>query len=259
MSTPPVVRIINRGKGHSYEIDGAKTDGTTTIINDGYPKPGLIGWAANITRKCVMDRWDELVLLRPSERDDILYRARFDHRDEAAERGKRAHDLVYRFARGDEVDVSDELRGYLDAWQAFDADWDPRFLLLETPVFSFEFNYAGTLDAVAELVDGRRWLLDWKTGKDVYNDVALQLAAYRYADVYLDADGETKPMLPVDACASVWIQDGAYELRPVDVTPETFDVFGAVQQVAQWRAAYDPRSGPGALGEALQPPEVIPT
>jgi hypothetical protein len=248
-------RRINRGAGHSYTLDGDKIAGATTILGDGYPKPALINWAANITADCVQDRWSDLLDMAPSERDKLLRRARFDHRDAAAERGKRAHNLIQRLARGEEVDNPDDLSGYLDAYEQFVADWQPKELLIEAPVFSLEYRYAGTLDAVADLVDGRRWLLDWKTGKAIYPDVALQLAAYRYADVYLDAAGDLQPMPPVDVCGSVWIQDGVYELRPIQVGPDEYAAFGAVQAVAEWRAANDDYRNPSDLiGDALQPP-----
>jgi hypothetical protein len=255
MADVPTARRINRGSGHSYTLDGDKISGATTIIGDGFPKPALVGWAANVTADCVLDRWQELLELTPSERDKLLRRARFDHRDEAAERGKAAHTLIQRLTRGEEVEPSDELKGYVDAYLQFVKEWAPKEILVEAPIFSLEYHYAGTLDVIADLADGRRWLLDFKTGKNVYTDVALQLAAYRYADVYLDEDGELKPMVNVEACGVVWIQDGLYELRPVDAGPDAFAAFGAVQAVAAWRARNDDYKNPSdVIGAALQPP-----
>jgi hypothetical protein len=251
--TSPTVRRIDRGSRHSYEIDGQPAAGATKALAEGFPKPALIGWASNVVADLVMDRWDELLTMAPSDRDRLLRRARYEYRDEAADRGKRAHTMIYQLARGAEVDVPDELKGYADAYDRFVEQWKPREVLLETPVFSFEFRYAGTLDVVADLADGQRWLLDWKTGKNVYPEVALQLAAYRYADVYLDANGETQPMIAVDACASVWVQDGVYTVRPVEVTPDTFAAFGAVLDVAAWRSVYD-HINDGAVGAAIDPP-----
>ena len=50
-------------------------------------------------------------------------------------------------------------------------------------------GYAGTFDLLAE-IDGEVWLLDWKTGKGVYEEVGLQLAALHYAEKVL-ADEDT--------------------------------------------------------------------
>ena len=42
-------------------------------------------------------------------------------------------------------------------------------------MYSVTHGYAGTLDLIATLRDGRkRWLLDLKTSKGVYGDMALQ-------------------------------------------------------------------------------------
>lgn len=255
MAATPTLKRINRGSGHSYELDNKTILGATRIIDLGVPKPGLVGWAANVTIDEAKDRWDELVQLPPSQRYKILERARWDHRDEAAERGKAAHKLIQQYARGDEVEPTEELEGYFRAYEQFTADWQPREVLIEAPVFSLEYRYAGTLDVVADLADGKRWLLDWKTGKAIYPAVALQLAAYRYADVYLDAAGEIKPMVSVDVCGSVWIQDGLYELRPVQAGPDEFVAFGAAQQVAEWRAVHDDYKNPSdVIGAALDSP-----
>jgi hypothetical protein len=251
----PSARRINRGRGHSYQVDDQPYDGATKLLDEGFPKPGLIPWAGNVVIDEAKDRWDELVELPPSQRYKILERARWDHRDEAAERGKQAHELIQRYARGEEVEPTEELEGYFRAYEQFRADWQPRELLVETPVFSLEYRYAGTLDVIADLADGNRWLLDWKTGKAIYPVVALQLAAYRYADYYLDQDGQLQPMLPVDRCGSVWIQDGLYELHPIRVGPSEFAAFGAVQQVAAWRQADDDFKNPSdVVGAALDPP-----
>jgi hypothetical protein len=95
-------------------------------LSGGFPKPGLINWSGNVVIDEAKDRWDELVALPPSQRWKILERARWDHRDEAAERGKAAHELIQRYARGEEVEPSEELEGYFGAYEQFRADWQPR-------------------------------------------------------------------------------------------------------------------------------------
>jgi hypothetical protein len=249
----PVFRRINRGKGHSYTVDGEPVDGTTKIIDGGFPKPGLINWAADVTRRCVMDRWADLAEMLPSERDEVLRRARWDHRDEAADRGKQAHDLIMRHARGEEVEPPEPLDGYFRAYEQFVDEWRPRELLIEASVLSTEYRYAGTLDVVADLADGRRWLLDYKTGgKGIFREFALQLAAYRYADYVVGADGRLEPMPRVDRTGCVWIQDGLYELVPVAAGPEAFETFGHVQAVA----AFANGDRGDVVGETLRPPPL---
>ncbi len=47
----------------------------------------------------------------------------------------------------------------------------------ELSLVSEEYQYGGTLDCIA-MVDGKLSLLDWKTGKEVYEDHILQVVAY---------------------------------------------------------------------------------
>ena len=82
-----------------------------------------------------------------------------------------------------------------------------------------------------------RGLLDIKTTRSgIYGETALQIAAYRNAEFYLDADGEEQPMPAVDACGAIWVRADGYDLIPVDASPTTFRTFLYVQQVAKFTA-----------------------
>lgn len=50
----------------------------------------------------------------------------------------------------------------------------------EKTVWSLEYGYAGSADLVG-MDHGRLVVLDWKTGKGVYNEAGLQVAAYAHA------------------------------------------------------------------------------
>ena len=252
MTVQPATRRVNRGRGHSYLLDGAPVDGVTTALNNGYPKPGLINWAFDTASKYAVDHWDDLAQLGAGSRLAQIQKARYAERDEAAVRGTAVHDLAQRLAAGDTVDVPEHLTGHVDAYLRFVEEWDPRELLVEVPVFSREFRYGGTTDLVADLTDGNRWLLDWKTSKgEPYPEAALQLAAYRYAEFYLaDNDLEEHPMPAVDRCGIVWLRADGYDLIPVDAGIDAFVAFGQVQQVAAFRA--EPRER--WIGTPLPPP-----
>lgn len=55
-------------------------------------------------------------------------------------------------------------------------------LAVELTVFSPRFEYAGTLDLWAMGRDRMNYILDWKSGRDVYPEHAVQLAAYANAE-----------------------------------------------------------------------------
>lgn len=234
MSAAPT-RRVDRGRGHHYFLDDTPTVGVTWAIDKGVPKPALVGWAANTTAAAAVDRWDELAELKPSQRLEILKRARWAEKDAAARRGTEVHELAQAYLAGDEITPPEELEGHVDAYVKFERDWQPHELLVEAVVGNRLYGYMGTLDCVAGLVDGRVWLLDWKTGgKGIYPEYALQLAAYRRAEFYLDALGFEHPMPKVDAAGCVWIRADGYDLVPVDTGYDVFEVFLHAMQVARF-------------------------
>jgi hypothetical protein len=221
-------------------LDGEPVDGVTTIIGNGVPKPALVDWAARVTAAAAVDNWDELAQKSASERLRTLEKARWETTRAAATRGTDVHRLAERLAAGEEVTVPEPLVGHVDAYLKFVEDWRPREILVEVPIFNRTRRYAGTLDLIADLADGNRYVLDWKTtGSGIWPEAALQLCGYRYAEFYLDANGQEQPMPGVDQAGCVWLRADGYDLVPVDAGPETFRVFLYVQQVA--RFAKEPR------------------
>src|SRR5882672_7715132 len=49
-------RMITRGRGHSYLLDGQKVPGVTGILDAAIAKPALVGWAANTVSEYVINR-----------------------------------------------------------------------------------------------------------------------------------------------------------------------------------------------------------
>lgn len=255
----PDTRIVNRGRGHSYLLDGAKVPGVTTILGDGYPKPALINWAAKTTAGYAVDHWDELAALNISARMAKLERARWDDVGEASERGREVHTLGQRFLAGEDVTPPDTLAGHLDSYVRFVEEWQPQEVAVEAAVFSREFRYGGRFDLLARLADNLLWLLDKTSRSGVFADVALQLAAYRYADFYVledevdDAGVAVEHDMPtVDRTGVVWLRADGYDLYPLEAGAEAFEIFGAVQQVAEFATS----SKEQWIGDALRPPET---
>ena len=164
-SDMPIARRRNHGRGHSYEIDGRRVDGVTWVLSNGVPKPALIDWAARTVAGYAVDHWDELADETSKQTPPrALERSRFDTSRAAMARGTDVHTIAMQLASGEEVDVPEAIAGYVDAYLRFVEEWKPAELLVEVPVFNRAAGYAGTLDLVADLADGARWLLDWKTG-----------------------------------------------------------------------------------------------
>jgi hypothetical protein len=250
----------NHGRNHSYRDGEAKIPGVTSYLQS-LPKPALVGWAAGAVAEFVVDNLatkqghllaDELeVELRVMAREkevsfpdkwsrskavQLLKGLPNDDRDRAGTRGTEVHRLAHRLAEGAEVDVPEELVGHVDSYLQFRDEWNPTNEIVERPIINRQHVYAGTFDLIADLDHGLgRQLIDIKTSRSgVFGEVALQLAAYRNAEQYLDEDGEEQPMIGVDGCCALWVRADGYDLYPITAGPEEYRVFRYLQQVAIW-------------------------
>lgn len=251
------VRRVSNGKGHWYrDANGNRVPGVTTIIGDGVPKPALINWAGNATADYAVDHWDELTAMMPSARGNTLRKARYFDRDTAANRGTAVHNIAERLVHGNEVDVPDELAGHVGSYVRFLDEWDVRPILVERTVVSHRHGYAGTLDLLAELVDHsdidappQVWLLDIKTNRfGIFGETALQLAGYRYADVWMDQDDIEHPMPVVQRTGAIHVRADDYDLVPVEAGPEQHRDLLYAQQVGRFLAQAN-----SLVGEPLKP------
>ena len=228
------VRRHNVGSGHWYEVDGHKADGVTTLLRQGMP-PRLDKWAAEKTANYALDHWDELSQQPLSERLAAMLAARWAERDRAANKGTQVHKLARQLVAGAAVDVPDELAGHVASYVRFLDDWEPDPLLVEATVVNRAVNYAGTLDLLATFprLPGETWLLDIKTGSSVYGDTALQLAAYAYAETYLDDSGAEQPMIMPQVSAVVHVRSDGYEVYRMPLDGAIFNLFRHVAFVAR--------------------------
>jgi hypothetical protein len=240
--TPPLpTRRVKRGSGWSYYIDSEPVTSVSRIIRGACP-PKLDAWAARLCADYVVNHREELSTLEPSEVIRRVENVPRERRSEAAVRGTDVHSVAERLAAGETVDVPDHLSGHVDSYMAFVRDWEPRELLTETAIIKRQAweggGYGGTFDLLADLGDGQRWLLDYKTtASGVFPEMALQLAGYRYADAFLDSEGAEQAMLAVDACGIVWLRADGYDLIPLTVDAQTFSYFQYAQMVARFREA----------------------
>jgi hypothetical protein len=255
-----VIRRRNIGKNHIYEdaVTGQRIPGVTKLTGDGLPKPALIDWAANATAEYAVDNWERLTAMAPSQRLKVLRGGRYEAKDAAAKRGTQVHALAERLVADEKVAIPDGLDGYVRSYVRFLDDFDVRPVLA-----SEQHGYCGTLDLIADLIDPddpepdpdkvarQRWLLDIKTSRSgIFGEVALQLAAYRYADTYL-ADGEELPMPDVDLCGGIHVRADGYDLIPVTAGIAQFRQFLYVQQVARFAA-----ESRELVGEPIVPPHA---
>jgi hypothetical protein len=253
----------NYGRGHSYKIDGQSVDGVTTLIKGGLPKPALMYWSARTVAEYVADNLDQVTGMAGMGRNSIvaaLKEVPWTARDQAAAKGTEIHGLAEKLLHDQEVDVPEPVAGFVESCVAFLDQYEVKPIAIEAVIGSRRWRYAGTADALVDmrLPDGKqvRAVMDYKTGASgIWPDVALQLAAYRNGDVYLDADGREQDLtaLGLDETAyAVWLRADGYDVYPVNAGPDVFNVFNHLSYVAR---RCDDKKGviKSWLGEALQP------
>ena len=284
-SAAPRLQRRNYGSGHGYTWNGQKIPGVTTVKGV-LDKPGLVKWGARCAAATVVDEWDHLQQLSPTERGKYVEGAPDRMRNTAAVRGTRLHKLAERLLLGEELpqeEIPAELLGMAEnAAKLMDA-WDMEPMLTESPVGHSEWLYAGTLDAVVKTPRFGNVLIDYKTrddGRLPYSDVSLQLAAYRYADVRLREVPQVgprggarpslwveEPMVDVDACAVISVTHDGAQLVPMRADQSVFDVFLHLLEVHEtwirrtgfsWRddPAHDPTVGDPIFPEDNETPAV---
>jgi hypothetical protein len=273
------IKRINRGRGHSYQdANGNKVPGVTTVLGDGIPKPALMDWGPRVTAEYAVDHWDELGQLTPSKRLEKLKKARYEDRDAAANKGTRVHNLAEKLVAGKEVVVPDDLAGHVESYVAFLEDWEPEPMLIEAVVMSHTNGYAGTLDLGAwfdaqQLVDAGLAgdlpelvatleaavdagepvlvILDVKTSRSgIFGETALQLAGYRYADVFVDAKGVEQPMPEFALALALHVRADGYDLFPMTAGREQLRELLYARQVGRFVTEHSR----GYVGPALTPP-----
>ena len=204
MFNPAQVHTIYKKK------DGIRVPSVTTYLSI-LDKPAIIHWA-----------WELGV-------QGLDYRK---VRDQAGDTGTLVHYLVLCQLKGEEPDLSNftpqDLASAASPMSKFnewfmDKDIEP--ILLETPLVSETYSYGGTPDFYGK-VDGCYTLLDFKTGKAVYQEAFYQVAAYKKLLEELGHDVEYAKIIRIGKS-----EDEGFEERATGDLEKHWKIFLACQQV----------------------------
>lgn len=194
-------------KAHTrYKLSDGKTivPGATTITGL-LNKPYLVKWANNLGLEGI---------------DSSHYT------DEAAKTGTLAHAMIQADLQGVEIDREQyspiQISLAENAALSF-FEWKKQHriepIYCEEPFVSDKLRYGGTVDCYC-LLDGRPTLLDFKTGKAIYEEYFVQLAAY--AELLREND------LPVSEIRILRVgrdETEGFEERSVSDTRKWFEIF----------------------------------
>lgn len=215
--TTAVKSIAYDDEAHAYKLNGEPVPSVTQILDATCPKPALTWWGFRVGLAAVVEllhlneisfpslighTHKELVEGIPTAANRVLNRSKKEKvaleqkaierkldpnniKSVAADRGTLIHDAINRMGiTGELPDLSDfdpEHRGYIQGLSRWWFQQDPEFVAQEKLVASAELGYAGRLDLEA-LIEGKRYLIDFKTSKDVYESMHYQLAGYQFAE-----------------------------------------------------------------------------
>lgn len=227
----------NHGTGHSYTLYGKPVPGVTTILNV-LDKPALVGWAARMSADYAIDHWNTLSEQPLSKRHEAILNARFEKNREATTKGTQIHDMAERLlTTGDAGNVPPNLYTQVKAVADFLDEWEIETIHAEAPIANTTRMYAGTCDSIAYSPKLGTILLDWKTGKGIYPEMALQLAAYAKCDILLTqktvigprggkhTEWEEVEFPEIDSCYIAHVHVDSVEMHPISFAMDLFEVF----------------------------------
>lgn len=215
------VATMRRRDGY-YRYNGEKLVSVTEVLK-ALAKPALVTWAARTAASLVLDDPEQYSTAEAAAGG--IYGAS----KRAMQRGSRVH----AYADGSSDGLEGE-EGYAIAYECFRSTCRPEPIHTECNVYSTTHGYAGTTDLIATM-GGDVWMLDYKTGKAVYDEAKLQLAAYAAADFILPYGPDPQPVdLPkIDHTGVVLLgEDGTWSLTE---TEAPLDVFLALATVWRWQ------------------------
>jgi hypothetical protein len=232
----------------------------TTILGNGVPKPALVHWAAGMVATCALESLPKLVRVRGAEQRrqtwTWLKNAAERKRDTAGNLGGLVHDAVEAKILGQPfAEPTDEQAPYMQAFANFLDDHQPVFESTELTVASPADEWCGRLDFLATLprIGPAIILGDWKTGKGVYAETAMQLAAYVRGEVAWTKTGEEVQLPEIDSAYVVHLRPDkypgkGYAIYPAKTGDNVYACFLAARDVAlRWVKDL----ADSALGDAL--------
>ena len=214
--------LVIRGKSHWYAYGGKLYPSVTTLLK-GWPKPKLIGWAAEATAEYAIRQRVKMFAIAEGSGEEaaieILKNSRFQTSDKAKRKGSDIHAII---AAGTEP--PSDLRPYVDPYHRWIREHQVEVIAQEVPIINLTEGYGGTADLVCRFA-GMTWVIDLKTGTGVYPEYHAQVAAYAHAEHGLP--------VAIDAGGVLHLAEGGPALHIVDLEP-AYRAFLAAAEVARY-------------------------
>lgn len=224
-----------KGKGRHYRDPRTDTlvPSVTTVLG-ALSKPALPGWAARVVAEQAAAMKSSLGNLEDAEIVDLLKGAPWRSSGRAAARGTSVHSVIEQKLAGHDIEPDET--GVVAPWvESVDKFLSENTVeMWHTELTMFGDGYAGTCDFVGK-VNGVPCYADWKTGKDLYPEVALQLSALAACNYWALPDdtlfvpnGEQPPRTML----AVLFTEKGYKVKAV---ADCYDTFQSLRDVWMWQ------------------------
>lgn len=216
---------------HRYKRQGEKTYLISASSAAGVVDKSrfLIPWALNLAGAHLRQYIENSknIIYTAEELLPVIEEALRQHtikKDEAASIGSAVHGFAEEFAKfklglGSQPQIDDAWDERIKTGVSSFLDWfnahDVRFMEMERLLYSRKNDYVGITDVIAR-VDGKTYLMDYKTAKAVYNEHYYQLSAYWGA-----YEEETGQILDGGAILHFDKESGAFNMY--EITRESHD------------------------------------
>lgn len=238
---------------------------SVTNIIDVLSKPFLQTWYASEAAKAAIEvskSHPGLMAQRPFDAIKWLKSAAERKAQAAASLGDEVHNAVEALAKGEAVTVSETAQPYIDGWHQFVKDFSPEFLHLEATCYGMvdsprgPLAYAGTADFICR-INGQVVVGDYKSGKSIHTEAALQLSALAHATEITNEDHTDLEAMPhVDGGVVLHLTPTGYVLYPVD-TNAPWEVFCDLRGLWNFHKQNLASRKPLFVGKAVKTPEGV--
>ncbi|HEC64616.1 hypothetical protein LCGC14_2779260 [marine sediment metagenome] len=213
-------KIDQRRGGFYWQQNPKKPYVSVTNILNVISKPALQYWFGKKVYWAMVQE--------PTLEEKAALAAPYKENTDAKIRGTAVHSIVehYKHTREYIETIPDKYQGYAKAFYNWVKDNDIEIMEHERTVWSQKYKYAGTLDMlVKNKQSGRIFIIDVKTGKDIYPESFLQLSAYE--------QGLKEENIEIDSLAVLLLkEDGKSKFAEGE---SDLEAFLAAKRLWEWR------------------------
>lgn len=190
----PLYKVEYKEKGRAHIYPVTLSDGTAigplpsvTRIQSIINKPALVPWAKREALKRAKEEIEKYIqggqTLNQIALDALMILASKEpdkQKDKAADIGTRTHEAIDKWISGEMPTLDDDVKPGFNNFQHWLETEKIRILRGDTAIASVVNKYGGRADGYGEK-DGKVILIDFKTGRALYDDTVVQIGGYDIA------------------------------------------------------------------------------